>query len=197
MIGSEAPNSAASIATTIAEPVTIQKNSTVRSGTSARSSMRPSQRHCFRLPNALSVTRKTRRQHLEPLLLARELRVHLVAADVRGDPAAHPRAADAGEDEQDSEQDEERDGDGDAERAAGAVGALRDDLRRRGLARCRRARDRDRCERRALADRPTPRRGSGRPAVRRSRTRSATCAASSLGDRRVDAAIPALESVPK
>src|SRR5262249_57284690 len=40
-------------------PTWSQKNSTVFNGRSARSSIRPSQRHCLRLPSACSVARKT------------------------------------------------------------------------------------------------------------------------------------------
>ena len=58
-ITGDAPKRNESIAITMAEPTAIHTNSTVRSRTSARSSIRLIDRHCFRLPNARSVAAKT------------------------------------------------------------------------------------------------------------------------------------------
>ena len=57
-ITGDAPKRNESMAITVAEPIAIQTNSTVRSWTSARSSIRLIARHCFRWPNARSVAAK-------------------------------------------------------------------------------------------------------------------------------------------
>src|SRR5882724_539264 len=55
----DAPKRTDRIPTPTAEATTIQNNSTVRSGTSARSSIRPTRRQCFRFPKRRSVPPKT------------------------------------------------------------------------------------------------------------------------------------------